>query len=189
MAASDSRQRYERVPARPADPEESEALRRAMRLRVRSVGREASRLCHIFMWLGAAAFVVVSSQLPRVVAERDPRVRWALVYAAGAALAYNSAALLYISMWLPVVRGLVIHEPFEYAPRLIISVSALGVAAYALLCAGFWPVWGLVTPVMFAVLFVAALFFVALMPPWLCPSPPADEPGEEDVAVARAHAD
>lgn len=170
------------------DEGEEDALRLHARARARAVGRKANRLCHILAWFGAAALVLFYSRLAEVIETRDGRVRWALVWAAVACVCFNTAAVLYLSVWLAAVRGRVIHDYYAYAPVTISAVTASGASSYALFVAGFWPVYRWATPVMFVVLYFAFFFAVSLLPNrGPCRSPPEDEPGEED--ARRLHED
>jgi hypothetical protein len=74
--------------------------------------------------------------------------------------------MLYLTLWLPLIMRVTI--PWEiYCPNMIPASTALGVSSYVLMMIAFWPVWGLLTPLLLTIMLIGFLFSSHFIP-WPC---------------------
>ncbi len=77
--------------------------------------------------------------------------------------AANFGIMLYLTLWLPCV--LKVTAPWEvYCPNMIPAATALGVGAVVFSVIAFWPIWGLLTPLLVLVLLMGLLFSTHFIP-------------------------
>ena len=78
----------------------------------------------------------------------------------------NMGVILYLTLWLPLVLKITI--PWEiYCPHLIPISTALGVLSVLLLTIAFWPIFGLLSPLIIVILLMGFLFSSHFIP-WPC---------------------
>lgn len=81
-------------------------------------------------------------------------------------LAANIGIIIYATLWLPLVAKVTI--PIDvYNPRIIPLSTAIGLSCVVLLMLAFWPIWGLLTPLLVMFLLFGFLFSAHFVP---CPS-------------------
>jgi hypothetical protein len=71
----------------------------------------------------------------------------------GFCLVASLALLFYLSCFLPFYRG--IEDPWDKFPVLIYALTGLGIGTGLFFIMGMWSVWGIVTPIIVFVLFMA----------------------------------
>jgi hypothetical protein len=71
--------------------------------------------------------------------------------------------MLYVVMWLPLVKKITIpHE--IYCPNMIPIATAIGVSSYILFIVAFWPVWGLLSPLIITIELFGLIFICHFIP-------------------------
>jgi hypothetical protein len=72
---------------------------------------------------------------------------------------------MYLVLYLPYVKGLTDPSAWPvYCPRVVPSMVGACVVAYVSLVRACWPVWGFLTPLIWAVEILGALFVTHLVP-------------------------
>ena len=125
-------------------------------------------------WVLIAVVVAYSSNFWNVVllvpdeSSRRPAANRALLQLAAIGLGTNTVLVLYLTVYLPVVKGLSDSSAWDvYCPRVIPTSTALSLLCALLLIRATWPVWGFLAPLILGVEglgFLFALHFV----PWPC---------------------
>lgn len=156
MAAT-SRQRYQRVPT----AEESASAASRKKRRSEAAETVATKI-QALAWVVAGSFVAYQTDLPFVLLS-DARVDRPWFNVAVAAFAVNSVLCFYLCVWLPYVARVTL-EWNVYCPRVIPTMTAVGLVCGVALLRGLWPVWGLLTPVILALFFMACLMSLHFVP-------------------------
>ena len=71
--------------------------------------------------------------------------------------------MFYLAIWLPYVQRIT-YEWSVHCPRVIPTMTGVGIACGASLLRGLWPVWGLLTPLILAVVAMACLMSLHFVP-------------------------
>lgn len=88
--------------------------------------------------------------------------RWALNLAVTLFFT-NVGIFLYLTVWLPYV--LKVTAPWEvYCPNMIPTATGLGVVSMILTMIAFWPVWGMLSPLIVIVLVIGFIFSAHFIP-------------------------
>lgn len=75
----------------------------------------------------------------------------------------NVCIMLYLLMWLPLVKKVTV--PYEiYCPNMIPVATAFGVSSYILFILAFWPVWGLISPLIITIELFGLIFVAHFIP-------------------------
>lgn len=75
----------------------------------------------------------------------------------------NFCIMMYLVVWLPYVEKVSI--PYEiYCPNMIPMATAFGVSSYLLFIISFWPVWGLLSPLIITIELFGLIFVVHFVP-------------------------
>ena len=86
-------------------------------------------------------------------------------FAIGAVLASLSiAAIFFMSIWVPRVRGIRAENPSELHPKLIPVTTGMLVASYFTLAIGLWPAYHLLSPVILLVLGIGTIMVAHFLP-------------------------
>mmetsp|Transcript_18095 Transcript_18095/g.53811 ORF Transcript_18095/g.53811 Transcript_18095/m.53811 type:complete len:155 (+) Transcript_18095:242-706(+) len=151
------KQRYQRVPT-----SETQDAKAAARQRRSDLAERVATKIQALAWvlLGGAvayhtdlAFVLLSSP--------DVNRRW--MNAAAACFSLNCVLCFYLTVWLPYVQRIEL-EWAVYCPRVIPTMTAVGLLCGFGLLRGLWPVWGLLTPLILASVFMACLMSLHFIP-------------------------
>lgn len=113
-------------------------------------------------WVLVGGFVAYQTDAPFVMLS-DPAVDRKWFNVAVAAFAVNTVLCFYLCIWLPYVQR-VTMEWNVYCPRVIPTMSAVGVACGICLIRGLWPVWGLLTPFILGLFFMTCLMSLHFVP-------------------------
>ena len=80
-------------------------------------------------------------------------------------LGVNTALFLYLSVYLPRVKGLGNSSAWSvYCPRVIPSMATVGILTVLILIRATWPVWGFLAPLILGIQFMGALMFLHFIP-------------------------
>jgi hypothetical protein len=91
-------------------------------------------------------------------------VAW-LMQVAGIAILVAILLGMYLVLYLPYVKGLTDKSAWPvYCPRIVPSMIAVSVVSYIALVRACWPVWGFLTPLVWTVEILGALFATHLIP-------------------------
>ena len=78
----------------------------------------------------------------------------------------NIGIMLYLTLWLPLIEKITV--PWDvYCPSMIPISTGLGVSSIVLLIITFWPIWGLLSPLILFILVFGVLFSTHFIP-WPC---------------------
>lgn len=78
----------------------------------------------------------------------------------------NMGIIFYLTLYLPLIAK--VTTPWEiYCPQMIPTSTALGIICLILLNIAFWPIWGLLTPLILMILLMGFLFSTHFIP-WPC---------------------
>lgn len=120
------------------------------------------------VWVVSAALVARWSDFFRVVLS-DSRLYRPPLYAAVVCLGINTVLLLYLTVYLHAVVGLPRGDSSVYdvwCPRVIPTMTGLGVLSFLLLIRATFPVWGFLSPFVLGLETLGALFALHFVP-WL----------------------
>ena len=152
-------QRYRRVPVGELGEEEEAKKQRAERIDY------ITAKIHAVFWVGAAVAIVYFTDLVNV-ALHDDRVNRLSLNLSILCLATNLGIILYATLWLPLVLRVRVSIDI-YSPKIIPIATGLGVLCVLLLMVAFWPIFGLLTPLLVFFLLFGFLFSAHFVP---CPS-------------------
>jgi len=151
--------RYRKVQSSEQDNEEEAKKQRAERI------EKLNSKLHALFWVLCACGILYATDLPRV-AFTDERVNRLSLNLAVVCFTANFGIVLYLTLYLPLIAK--VTAPWEvYCPNMIPTATGLGFACVVLLMVAFWPVYGLITPLLIAILLMGFLF-VAHFVPWPC---------------------
>lgn len=171
------KQRYSRVPTN-----EEENRRAANKKRRSEAAEQIATKIQALAWVLVGAFVTYETDLPFVLLS-DPDVNRFWFNIAAACFTMNSVLCFYLTIWLPYIQR-VTTEWNVFCPRVIPTMTAIGVIcgfshasrvsntpfaifrhhARRRLIRGLWPVWGLLTPFILALVFMACLMSLHFIP-------------------------
>ena len=113
-------------------------------------------------WVAAGGFVAYQTDLPVVLlAGTETNRFWCDV--AAACFAANCVLCFYLTVWLPHVQRIDL-EWNVYCPRVIPTMTVLGLTCGFSLIRGLWPVWGLLTPLILGLVAMACLMSLHFIP-------------------------
>lgn len=149
-------QRYHRVPTQTEEEEKRNKKKRS------ETAEHIATKIQALAWVTVGGLVVYQTELPwKLVYE--PKVHRAWITFAAACFGLNCVLCFYLTVWLPYVRRVFI-EWSVYCPRVIPAMTVTGIACGFGLIRGLWPLWGLLTPVILAVTFMATLMSLHFIP-------------------------
>lgn len=80
-------------------------------------------------------------------------------------LGINTALLIYLTVYLPRVKGLVDSSAWSvYCPRVIPTMAGVAVGTILILIRATWPVWGFLSPLIWGAEFMGALMTLHFVP-------------------------
>jgi hypothetical protein len=117
---------------------------------------------HALFWVVLSIFVAYKTEVVKVVLYSNKINRIALNLAV-LAFSANFAIMMYLMIWIPVVKKSRI--PIEIScPRLIPTATILGVLALLFYMIAFWPIWGILSPLIVLILFMGLMFLSHFIP-------------------------
>ena len=154
---STPRQRYARVPT-----EDAATTRAAAKKRRSELAEQVATKIQAAAWVAAGGFVAYQTDLPVVLlAGTETNRFWCDV--AAACFAANCVLCFYLTVWLPHVQRIDL-EWNVYCPRVIPTMTVLGLTCGFSLIRGLWPVWGLLTPLILGLVAMACLMSLHFIP-------------------------
>ena len=154
---STPRQRYSRVPT-----DDAATTRAAAKKRRSELAEQVATKIQAAAWVAAGGFVAYQTDLPVVLlAGTETNRFWCDV--AAACFAANCVLCFYLTVWLPHVQRIDL-EWNVYCPRVIPTMTVLGLTCGFSLIRGLWPVWGLLTPLILGLVAMACLMSLHFIP-------------------------
>ena len=154
---STARQRYSRVPT-----DDAATTRAAAKKRRSELAEQVATKIQAAAWVAAGGFVAYQTDLPVVLlAGTETNRFWCDV--AAACFAANCVLCFYLTVWLPHVQRIDL-EWNVYCPRVIPTMTVLGLTCGFSLIRGLWPVWGLLTPLILGLVAMACLMSLHFIP-------------------------
>ena len=154
---STARQRYARVPT-----DDAATTRAAAKKRRSELAEPVATKIQAAAWVAAGGFVAYQTDLPVVLlAGTETNRFWCDV--AAACFAANCVLCFYLTVWLPHVQRIDL-EWNVYCPRVIPTMTVLGLTCGFSLIRGLWPVWGLLTPLILGLVAMACLMSLHFIP-------------------------
>jgi hypothetical protein len=80
-------------------------------------------------------------------------------------LGINTIPLLYLTIYLPRIKGITESSAWDvYCPRVVPTMTILGILTGLSVIRSVWPVWGFLSPLILAVEFFGCLFALHFVP-------------------------
>ena len=148
---------YRRVAQEAAETEAEEGKKK----QAERIDRITAKL-HAGLWVVLSIVLLVYTNLLNV-AYSDARVNRYSLNAAIACFVANMGIVLYLTLYLPLV--LKVTAPWEiYCPHLIPISTALGLLVVFLFVVAFYPIYGMLTPLLIGILLMGFLFSTHFLP-------------------------
>ena len=153
-----ARHKYKQI-LKKDDNEEEVKKRKADKL------ERISAKVHAIFWVASAILLIKYTDVYHLVIYSEKLNRIALNLALVSFFS-NMCIMLYLTLWLPLVQK--VTTPWEiYCPSMIPTSTALGVTCVLLLMISFWPIWGVLTPLIITIMLLGFLFLSHFIP-WPC---------------------
>jgi len=153
--------KYRRVPREEKSNTEDEEIKKR---RADKVERISNKI-HAAFWVLASIGLLYYTNLFHV-AVSDERVNRLALTLFVISFVANMTIVLYATLYLPMVAKVEVSMDI-YFPSLIPTSTALGFLSLILLLVSFWPVYGILTPLMVIVLLLGFLLSTHFIP-WPC---------------------
>mmetsp|Transcript_31062 Transcript_31062/g.29894 ORF Transcript_31062/g.29894 Transcript_31062/m.29894 type:complete len:169 (-) Transcript_31062:138-644(-) len=122
---------------------------------------------HALLWVCAAIVVARFTHFFHYVLSDKTLVHRPIMNVAIALLVINLVFMLYLAIYLPFIKGIKDSSAWDvYCPRIIPSMTFIGVACILLFIRALWPVWGFFTPLILGIESFGALFILNFIP-WM----------------------
>ena len=115
-------------------------------------------------WVTLAVLVARWTHLVPILLSSD-RVNRPLLHLAAVCLGINTVLLLYLTVYLPKVVKLSDSSAWDvYCPRVVPTMTFVGIVCAILLIRATWPVWGFLAPLILGTQAMGALFCLQFVP-------------------------
>jgi hypothetical protein len=115
-------------------------------------------------WIMLAWFVMYWTRFTHVILSSRDANR-SLISLAFLCMGTNTVLFLYLTVYLPRFKGLTDSSAWDvYCPRVIPTMTGIGVLTALLLIRGTWPVWGFLSPLILGTEFVGLLYATHFIP-------------------------
>ncbi|CAM9671259.1 unnamed protein product [Chrysoparadoxa australica] len=156
--------RYTRVASRNADSTQTAEQEARKRQRSQLAERVSTKM-HALIWVVIGGAVMYRTDFFNVLLH-DDRVDRYWFNIATATFTINCVIMFYLSVWLPGVQR--VKVPWSiYCPRMIPAATVIGIICGVTLTLALWSVWGFLTPLVLASVFLGFLFCLHFVP-WPC---------------------
>lgn len=130
----------------------------------RSLSERLTDKFFALVWIFLAVVVAYTSDFFNVLLA-FPKANRGLLQLAAVCVGINTILFLYLTIYLPYVKGLTDSSAWDvYCPRIIPTVTALSVLCGILLIRATWPVWGFLAPLVLGVEALGCLFALHFVP-------------------------
>jgi hypothetical protein len=118
------------------------------------------------VWIAIASGVAKLTHLPQILFT-DERIIVPVLRGAAVCLGISAVLVLYLSAYLPRVRGLKDSSAWDvYCPRAVPALALSSAVGGSLLIRATWPVWGVLAPLIWGTEFFGLLFSLHFVP-WI----------------------
>ncbi|KAL0592670.1 hypothetical protein ABG067_000235 [Albugo candida] len=117
---------------------------------------------HALLWIVAAIIAARYLDIVHVIFY-DTRVRTGFFHVAVLLSGLYACITCYLAIWLPYVQKIRL-EWSVYCPRMIPTATMAGFSASFCFHCAFWPVWGVLTPAVLSLFFIASLMTAHFLP-------------------------
>ena len=115
-------------------------------------------------WVLAAFFVAKWTDFFSVVLTSD-RPNRTLLRLAMIGIGINTSLVIYLTIYLPKVKKITDSSAWSvYCPRVIPTMTLVGIVSFLLSLRALWPVWGFLAPLVVGVELMGALFGLHFVP-------------------------
>jgi hypothetical protein len=153
--------RYRRVPL----SEEAENPEEDKKKQAERIERITAKI-HALFWVILSALICYYTDIITIITMDDGKVIRSALNLAIICIMTNICIIFYLTIYLPFFMR--INTPWEiYCPRMIPASTALGVLSIISAIVAFWPLWGLLTPLVIMTLCMGILFSTHFIP-WPC---------------------
>lgn len=133
--------------------------------RNRNVKQRVNDKIAALVWITAAALLAWMAGVQDVLFSPNSKAVRPLMRLVFICFGINTVFLLYLVLYLPKVKGLVDSSAWDvYCPRVVPSMTLVGVLATILLIRACWPVWGFLTPLILGVEALGAIHLLHFVP-------------------------
>lgn len=115
-------------------------------------------------WIGASVCIAYVSDFVNVISLQNDQVCRPIFFVGATLLGINLALTIYLVLYLPRVLRIDHTGWSTYCPRIIPTMTGIGIASFLLITRATWPVWGVFTPLILAVVALGALFSLHFIP-------------------------
>eukprot|EP00934_Nitzschia_sp_Nitz4_P001857 Nitzschia sp. Nitz4//scaffold46_size129759//49268//49871//NITZ4_003498-RA/size129759-snap-gene-0.7-mRNA-1//1//CDS//3329552586//1857//frame0 len=113
---------------------------------IRSRGDRLQDKCVALAWVVLASIVNLATSFIHKVWS-SPEVNRSMLQVSGLGFLVVLGHLLYLTVYLPKVKGLVDSSAWSiYCPRVLPTMALVGLLSYLLFLRAIWPVWGFLAP-------------------------------------------
>lgn len=120
---------------------------------------------HALVWVAVSVIIVYYTDLVNVILYSD-EINRTMLYISVSLITANTIIVFYLTLWLPLVEKVTVAWEV-HCPSMIPISTALGVLSVLGLIITFWPLWGLLSPLIILVLVFGLLFSTHFIP-WPC---------------------
>jgi len=146
----------------PPSPSSSSSIRSQNTTKTRS--ERISEKIHAAIWVGAALAVGKYTNFIETILT-DPQILRPVLDVAFICIGINTILTIYLAFYLPWVKNIHSSDAWEvYCPRVIPTMTGVGLLAGILLIRACWPIWGFLSPLILGVEAMGALFFLHFIP-------------------------
>lgn len=125
-----------------------------------------SEKIHALMWVVGSFALARYLDVPRVILT-DQTIHRRLFNAAVVLLSINFVLMVYLGIYLPKIKGIRDPAAWEiWCPRVIPTMTGIGVFAIFFLIRSLWPKWGFLTPFIVGIEFFGILYLAHFIP-WI----------------------
>lgn len=115
-------------------------------------------------WLGASGSIAYVSDFVNVISLQNDKVNRPIFYAGVSLLGINTALTIYLVLYLPRILKIDHTGWSAYCPRVIPTMTGVGIASFFLLTRATWPVWGFFTPLILGIISLGTVFSLHFIP-------------------------
>jgi len=129
----------------------------------KSRSERISEKVHALFWVGGASTVAYLTDMPKVLLS-DDRINRILFDLAVVLLCINTVLTFYLAVYLPKFRKIDSSAWSVYCPRVISTMTIVGIFCGIFLIRATWPVWGFLSPFILGIVSLGFLFFLHFIP-------------------------
>jgi len=156
--------RYKRVSTSEGSSPSASDREEAKKRRAELVDKINTKI-HALFWVISSGSVMYYTDFLRVLFE-DRRVNRPYFNLSLVCFGINCCLMFYLTIWLPYIKKITLSWNV-YCPRVIPTMTIVGILCGFLAIVSLWPVWGFLTPFILGLTFLG-MFFALHFIPWPC---------------------